>query len=358
MARRGTYLFVAILVTAVSGLAGVASAQEGQPMEDMLRPYLDPGFFPQEGPDTDKDFINAGVAAIREALPAMSPYIAGARPKVLVLTQGTYGPLHVPGAAGLLVLLREAARRYDAFELTELYSDESIDAEMLEGYDVVVLNHVGRTRRPEVFNEILPAWVRGGGGLVGIHSAALLFKDQPDAEYNRLLGAYVDTVNTQYGHPGGHGGSFPVVLPQPEDPLVRAFHGEPTERTVRHRYLRGSERRGYDVTIRPPVELADELYALVPAPGLQTRPEVLVQIDNEAATQRYPEGADNFTYALNWVQPYGQGRVFYTQFGHNLAVYSVPCVAQGILDGVLYAAGAEQQPTTNAADGPGDGTGQ
>ena len=307
-------------------------------MEALPRPYLDPDFVPADGPDTDKAFITESIRKIREALPEKLSAPAGRKPKVLVLTQGTYGPLHVPGAAGLLILLRESVARHGAFELTELYSDQTINAEMLKGFDAVVLNQIGRTRNPKVFNELLPRYARDGGGLLAVHASTLLFMKEPEAEYNKLLGAYVDTIRAEYGHPKKGGSPFPIELPDPDHPLVAAFRGEAEAKGVTHRYLAGTVRKSYQVSIRPPAELADELYFLVPAPGQETRPEVLVRINKQTAPQEYPEGADDFTYALTWIKQHGKGKVFYTQFGHNMAVYSVPCIARSILDGLFYVA--------------------
>jgi uncharacterized protein len=337
--RTTTMRIAAVLgMTVALGLANVGSGQEGTAMQALLRPYLDPSYVAKDGPDTDSEFIAEGAKGIRDALPEKLSVPAARKYKVLVLTQGTYGTLHVPGAGGLLILLRESAAKHDAFELTELYSDESIDAGLLETFDVVVLNQVGRTRRPRVFNEILPEYVRDGGGLLAIHGSALLFVEEPAAEYNKLLGGYVDTVHTQYGHPTKQGRPFPILLPKPEHPLVSAFRGEPVPRSVTHRWLAGEVRKAYRVTIRPPAELADELYALVPAPGQQTPPEVLVRVDKGKAAQVYPKSSDDFAYAVTWVKRHGKGRVFYTQFGHNMAVFSVPCIARSVLDGLLYAA--------------------
>jgi type 1 glutamine amidotransferase len=203
----------------------------------------------------------------------------------------------------------------------------------------VVLNQVGQTAQPRIYNDELPAYVRAGGGVLAVHGAALLFRDTPDAEYNRMLGGYVDTVHAKNGHPTKHGAVFTVRLPEPAEPLVSAFRGAPAERKATHSALAGAQRTFYTVAIKPPVAFADELYALVRTPGQQTPPRVLLEIDKATAVQRYPDGSSDFTYALTWTKEYGKGRVYYTQFGHNMAVFALPCIAQSILDGLQYVAG-------------------
>jgi len=320
---------------------------ESVKMRGWLRPYLDADYEATEGPDRDKAFIRQCTAKIAAALPEKLSAQPERPRRVLVLTRGTYGALHVPAAAGLLILLRDAAERYGAFELTELYDDDTIDARMLRGFDAVVLNNVGMTNRPEVYNRLLPDYVRAGGGLFAMHSDALLFMRQPDAEYNRLLGAYVDIAHTQYGHPGKHGDPFPVVLPDPDEPLAAAFRAEPAPLTLTCRWLNGQERVKYQVTVRPPQTLADELYALVETPGQQDPPHVLVQVDRRSAPQVYPETARDFAWSLVWTRHCGKGRVYYSQLGHNMAVYSVPCVARAALDGLQYAVGDLDEKTVS-----------
>jgi len=305
-------------------------------MQQWLRPYLDADYVATEGPDQDKEFIQEYTARIVDALPEKLSVRPERSRRILVITRGTYGVLHVPGAAGLLILLREAAGRYNGFELTELHDDVSIDGDLLGRFDAVVLNNVGRAGNPDLYNELLPAYVRGGGGLFANHGSALLFINEPGAEYNRMLGGYVEKTQV---HPKRHGGAFSVELPQPEHPLVQAFTGEPVPRQVTHRWLDRTVRKKYAVAIEPPRALADELYVLNAAADQANRPQVLLRIDKDRAEQGYPEGTDDFTYALTWLKRYGEGRVFYTQLGHNMAVFSVPCVARSMLDGLQYAAG-------------------
>ncbi|MFP4380303.1 MAG: ThuA domain-containing protein [Candidatus Sumerlaeia bacterium] len=308
-------------------------AQEAKQMENFLRPYLDRDFVPVDGPDTDKEFILKHDTMIREALPEKLKAVGEKKPKILLLTQGTYGALHVPGAAGMIVMLRASVEKHNAFELTEIYSDSEINAEMLKEYDAVILNNVGRTRNPKIFNEILPEYVSNGGGLFANHSCLLLLMSDPKAEFNRMIGGYVYKAQV---HPKMHGKSFSVELAEPDHPLMAAFHGKSKTMTRTHSWLSGDVRKSYDVAINPPKQLADELYVILRPEGEESLPRVLLEIAKEGSPQVFPEVADDFSRALVWVKTYGKGRIYYTQFGHNTAVYSVPCIARSMLEGVIY----------------------
>lgn len=314
-----------------------AASPEERKMLSLLKPYLDPEFTPTEGPDTDKELIRELTACINSALPEKLSVQVGRKRKVLVLTTGTYGPLHTPGAAGLILLLRAAAGRYGTFELIERYSERGLDAAFLEGIDAIVLNSVGQSRNDAFYNEVLPAYVHSGGGLVATHGAALLMRSKPDAAYNRMLGGYAAAGKDV--HPKAHGKVFTVEVSSPEDPLVAAYQGAGQDLTLTHNWLDRNVRRSYKVRMHPPQTLADELYVLYRAAGQKSEPQILTRIRKHGAVQVFPDDTDDFTWALSWCKPYGKGRVFYTQFGHNMAVFAVPCTARAVLDALLYASG-------------------
>ena len=210
---------------------------------------------------------------------------------------------------------------------------------MLSSYDAVVLNNQSVPGNPQFHNRLLPEYVRGGGGLFAVHAAALInSKGDTNTEFNRLLGGYVDR-SAKYGHPQQHTSVFPVRLPNPNHPLVRAFHGDNRQYQLTHRTLLGQTREKYNVTLTTPGELCDELYVLLPAADQENRLTILVEIDAVNSRVVYPEPLNELSYAITWIKPYGKGRVYYTQLGHNMAVYSVAIVAQAMLDGLQYATG-------------------
>lgn len=259
---------------------------------------------------------SASIAKMLEALPEQLPVKPGKHVRILLLTKGTYG---MPGASALVALLREADRRYDALEVTELFADNDINAEMLKNYDLVVLNAVGSTNRREVFNEILPAYVREGGAIFATHSSLIKHAGGAESVFNHMMGAVVDDRHSHTGHPGKHWFPLPLVLPDPTHPAVRS--------------------------VPAPVELGDEPYVFIEPPDQEHRPQVLIAIDKERVTkQEYPDYADALTYAIAWTKPYGKGRTYYTQWAHFMKTYTVPWVVRTMLDGLLFTAGALAEP--------------
>lgn len=326
-------------IVLVIALPVYGASWESSQTQEWLRPYLDPEYVPTQGPDKDLPaFVRDSIRQIGEALPAKLSAPVQRPRRILVLTRGLYGGVHVPGAAGMLILLRESAKKYGGLELTELYTDDGIDEKMLGTFDAVVLNNVGRLDNKQnaaFYNSILPAYVRHGGGLFVNHSVVHLLMDQQDAEFNRLLGGFTSAGHV---HPKRHGSPFPVERPEPAHPLAAAFRGPAQLYKLQFSWLDNNVRRYYAAQFEAPQQLADELNLLHPESNKDGAARVVLRVGKEAA-DRFPAGSSDFVRALIWIKQYGKGRVFYTQIGHNLAVYSVPCIARSMLDGLQYAAG-------------------
>lgn len=337
----------AIAVVCASALLGVtASAQQGKSMEDLLRPWLDPAFEKTEGTDSNvRDLVAAVTPQIQAAVPETLSAAPAEKRRVLVITANTLGALHAPGSAGLLVLLRETGKKFgDAFEFMEVFDDAKLDAASLAGVDAVVVNGVSQLPRggnAAFYNEVLPAYVSAGGGLLGTHGAALIFRMQPEAEFNKLLGGFTTADPV---HPAKrHGAPFPTRIDQPNNPLTAAFRGPVQAVDTQGQWLAGSNRMIIKMQYTAPAQLADELYTFNPQSNADGAARPILSIDhvkmNPQTGPLYPEGTSEFGYALIWIKDYGKGRVFYTQFGHNFSVFSVRCVAQSTLGGLQYVCG-------------------
>jgi type 1 glutamine amidotransferase len=242
-------------------------------MQELLRPWLDGSYEKAEGTDSNvREFVAQTLPEIQAAVPRRLSATVMTKRRILVLTTGTLGPLHAPGAAGLLALLREAGKRYDALEFTEVFSDRAIDPATLGRFDAVVLNNVGQTANPDFYNQALPQYVQGGGGLLAVHGTALLFRRQPEAQFNTLLGGFT-TENPV--HPGKHCAVFPVKLIEPDHPLVAAFRGTKHAYATKGQWLDGQKRRLVDVRFEAPDMLTDELYTFHPQRRKSSRPSCL-----------------------------------------------------------------------------------
>lgn len=348
---------------------------EAKEQRSFLRPFLEPSYIPSpeylasckgakgsykgdETPDQLKALsakYQDNYNRIKEALPEKLSVRVVSKRRVLVLTYRTGGIFHGAGAAGMLILLREAAKKYDAFELTEVYKPDGIDATMLAGFDAVVLNNITFKLRsgeygvsfdkehmglhPErlgdetkVFklltDELLPAYVKNGGGILGTHAAALLHMGDDDkpVEYTTMLGGVVDGWCHPKSSKGYYKGEFVVKLLEPENPLVAAFREAPQ-----------------------PIRLTTELYSFwLPKSSINdTRP--LAGFDYEKKPEvsfndKSVERSKDFASALIWIKSYGKGRVYYNVMGHDEEIHTVPCVARAYLDGLLYATGDLKVP--------------
>jgi uncharacterized protein len=331
---------------ALTVLSMSASAQQGKPMEELLKPWLDPSFTKATGTDSNvKELVATVTPQIQATVPAKLAAPVTKKRRGLVLTENTLGALHAPGAAGLLVLLREAGKKFgDAFEFTEVYSSQGLDAAALAKYDAVVLNSISQLRGgkgEEFYNHVLPEYVRNGGGLLATHGTALLMRETPGAEFNKLLGGFT-TANPV--HPAKrHGAPFPTRIDEPKNPLTAAFRGPVQEVNTQGQWLAGAKRMIMKMRYTAPAQLADELYTFNPQSNADGATRPILSIDsvklNPNTGPLFPEGTSEFGYVLIWIKDYGRGRVYYTQFGHNFAVYSVPCIARSMLDGLQYAAG-------------------
>ena len=84
-----------------------------------------------------------------------------------------------------------------------------------------------------LYHELLPAYVKNGGGLVGIHATALLEMGKADkaTEFGTMLGGVVDDFCHPHTKSGGWAryNPFFVRLLEPENPVVAAFRDVPAE---------------------------------------------------------------------------------------------------------------------------------
>ena len=334
-------LILAIATTAMPLFAD-ESTQSATP--DHIRRHMDARCWDWE----DAPLAKACVEYYREYIPKALPDKLTIEPdeprRVLVITSETMRGLHSAGAAGMLMMLREAAEKFSgSFVFTEVFDIKEITRSTLEDFDAVVLNNQCIMRMPQLYNTWLPEYVAGGGGLFAQHGSAIMAttvgRGSPDSNYARLLGTYIDG-SKNYGHPEGQVKPFAVALSLPDHPLVGAFRQPDRDYTIPYSW----NNSGKPVT-RPgkaysaPSHLADELYVLRTPPGMKEKPIVLVEVDAANSPQLYPEDVDPMMHAVSWIRPYGKGRVFYTQLGHNMDLFTMHCVVRHMLDGLQYATG-------------------
>ena len=198
----------------------------------------------------------------------------------------------------------------------------------LSSYDAIVfLNTTGDPFRAEGFNEMSEAakvaakaeedqykanllnFVNGGKGFVGIHSATDTFWRAGDEwpAFNDMIGGIFDE------HPWGAGDDVTVRVEDPNSPIVKSLNGEP-------------------------MSFKEEIYQFK-APYSRDKQRVLMGLDLEKSAHKDNLRRDDKDYAVTWIKPQGQGRVFYTSLGHREDKYSDARVLGVYLAGIQYAIG-------------------
>ena len=244
---------------------------------------------------------------IEAAVPAR-PRVTPARPRRILVFWRCEGFFHAGGIAGANKAIELMGKKTGAFT-ADFSTDYAVfDPANLARYDAIVLNNTTRLKFPdETKKRALLNFVRGGKGLVGIHSATDNFYDWPEAA--RMLGGLFN------GHPWHAGGTWAFKLEEPSHPLLRAFGGKN-------------------------FKLKDEIYQFKD-PYTRADRRVLITLDLSDPHTNNVKGkrrADN-DYAAAWIKYEGKGRVFYCVFGHNMSVFWQPAIVQFYLDGIQWAIG-------------------
>jgi type 1 glutamine amidotransferase len=148
-------------------------------------------------------------------------------------------------------------------------------------------------------------FVKGGGGLVGIHMAAA---EAPGWHaFNSALGATYAGQAWQASH------KTMVKIDDPRSPLNAAFAGKS-------------------------FAVQDDIYMFREA-SLREAVHVLLSVDTaKAADSMWADRADG-DYPLSWIKTFGEGRVFYTALGHEPEMYLHRPFLEHLLAGVQFATG-------------------
>lgn len=270
-----------------------------------------PLLFPQVQPE-DEPVLDANVAAWNAA-PAKK-----AR-KMLVIYSNQAGEWHGEAVKYAERALEKACIkgnwRFDNADYSIL-----ANGKLLDKYDAIVMNNPTgiRTAAYPGIERNLDAFVKGGKGIVFIHSAVDGFFDSPVMQC-MSGGAF-------WGHPWTIFGVWGIRNEAPDHPLNAGFGGKKKFR------------------------VADELYQHTSPPFDRTKLNVLLSVDlddadSAAALERYirKNGAGKVRadrdFAVSWFRKWGEGRVFYTTFGHDKKAFLDPMRLHHILDAVQYALG-------------------
>ncbi|MGH9657116.1 MAG: ThuA domain-containing protein, partial [Bryobacteraceae bacterium] len=204
-------------------------------------------------------------------------------------------------------VLQSAATRSGALEVVSTEDLSFLTAARLRDFDVVFFFTSGELPLDDSQKADLLAFVRGGKGFGGVHSATDTLYNWP--EYGEMIGAYFD------GHPWAHQVAIDV-----EDPDHPAMAG-----------------------LAPSFRISDEIYKF--RAFSRERVRVLMTLDTRSVNLQ-AEGVNRVDgdfaladFPLGWCRPYGQGRVFYTALGHGDETWLDPRFEKLMLNALLWLAG-------------------
>ena len=284
-----------------------------------------------QGPPSDAgDKIDA-------ALPA-EPYAQPAEPRRVLIFAVTNGFRHQSIPTGQL-MMRMMGGKTGAFEAVVSDDLANFEADALATFDAVCfLNTTGSVFRPHNnvmkdmdeaaraaarerearLQENLMAFIRGGGGFIGIHAATDTYYDWP--EFGEMINGYFD------GHPWNANVDVSIkVEPGQEDhPLAVMFGGE-----------------NLDIT--------EEIYQLK-HPYDSSNARMLLRLDTERSPMdRGGIKRDDGDFGVSWARMWGDGRVFYSSLGHNHEIYWHPQIVRHYLAGIQWALGDLEADATPVA---------
>lgn len=207
-----------------------------------------------------------------------------------------------------------------AFTAVNSYDPNVFLPEYLYAYDAVVFNNgIGNLFSDPYVRELLEAFVKNGGGLLGIHGATDAFVhyggDQKGEDDWPLFGEMLGARGTK--HRESNERVF-IKIDDPDHPLTQGF-----------------PKQGFDYT--------DEILR-VTDPFSRTKVRVLLSVDNgksdlfRAPYQNVKE-RDDEDYALAWVKRFGEGRVCYCAIGHSPKVFWDPMMLRFYLAAAQFVLG-------------------
>ena len=245
--------------------------------------------------------LGLGLPAPAAAAPAAAAEAAAApaagRPRVLVF-HGTAGERHASIPAGIQAI--ERLGKEHGFEVDETQDPGAFTAGTLARYRAVVFLSAGGDVLDAEQEAAFQAYVRAGGGFVGVHGAA---RAEPESAW------FTGLVGTR---PGPSPAQVQEAVVEVGDRVHPATRGLPVE------WVRADEWLNWDPNPASTVHTVARVRERSYAPG---------------------EGANGWNHPISWCRDYDGGRSFYTGMGHTAESYRERHFLQHLLGGILWAAG-------------------
>ena len=223
------------------------------------------------------------------------------------------------------------ARKTGAFSVDTSDQYSVFTKENLAQYDAIIFNNTTHLKPDDSQRSAILDFVNGGKGIAGLHAAADNFGEWDEGI--ALIGGIFN------GHPWTAGGTWAFKVEDPGHTLNAAFGGK----GFWHK---------------------DEIYWYKPE-NFQGRERlrVLLSLDMSKAENAKPLEGEKFKDSVkgknpaeidvpvSWCREVGEGRLFFTNLGHNDMTFADKTVLLHILDGIQYAMGdleADAEPSSTA----------
>ena len=174
-----------------------------------------------------------------------------------------------------------------------------VNKETLKNFDIVLFMTTGSPLTADETKD-LTEWVKAGGAFCGTHCATDTLYDQP--AYGDMVGAYFK------GHPSGLQ-NVTVNVEDPKHPAAAGF--------------------------KDGMPYKDEMYIFRDQPYDRGDLHIILSCTDLPAGDKLKRKDGD--YAIAWCKDYGQGRVFYTSFGHQKAVWKDERFQEHLLGGMKWA---------------------
>lgn len=199
-------------------------------------------------------------------------------------------------------VIKQIGKESGNFEATTTKDCSLINEENLKNYDGLIFATTGELPMSDEQKAALIDFVKvDGKAFIGIHNATDTFYEFP--EYGEMIGGYFK------GHPWSQ--RVDVIVEDRDHPSTK--------------HLNSVE-----------MGILEEIYTFKNWSRDKTR--VLVSLDNNSVDLSNGNREDD-DYALVWCHEYGEGRVFYTGFGHYKEIWGYEKFRKHLLNGIRWAMG-------------------
>ncbi len=198
--------------------------------------------------------------------------------------------------------VKEIGEKSGLFETAVTQDVGAFTRDNLKNYDAVMFNTTGELPLSDTQKKDFMDFVRGGKGVIGVHSATDTLYMWP--EYGEMIGGYFT------GHPWHE--MITVEVTDPSNPIV-AFLGKS-------------------------FRINDEIYQILDFQYKDST--VLLRLDPASVDLKKPGVQKrHYGWPISWTRPFGKGRVYYNSLGHDDWVWKDSRYQEMLKNGISWAMG-------------------